>query len=140
MGELTQDLRAQRDAWDEANERHHGNPLRSVVSVDDLNTIYIDGSQKRLVSRAVRLEPYFTVLDYGCGVGRWTLWFAPEVHRVVGIDLSPAMVDAARRFASEQGIQNVGFTVPGDGSQFPDDSFDIVNCRPRPHLHRACDG
>ena len=48
--------------------------------------------------------------------------------RVIGIDLSPAMVDAARRFASEQGIQNVGFTVPGDGSQFPDDSFDIVNC------------
>ena len=128
MGELTQDLRAQRDAWDEANERHRGNPLRSVVSVDDLNTMYIDGSQKRLVSRAVRLEPHFTVLDYGCGVGRWTLWFAPEVHRVVGVDLSPKMVEAARRMAGNTGIQNAEHhTIEGMPFPFEDDAFDLVN-------------
>ena len=111
-----------------------------VIGRDDAYYYYIDSTQKALYARVLSLRKDFTVLDFGCGNGRWALWFAPEVHRVVGIDLSPAMVDAARRFASEQGIQNVGFTVPGDGSQFPDDSFDIVNCRPRPHLHRACDG
>jgi SAM-dependent methyltransferase len=38
------------------------------------------------------------------------------------------MVSAARRLASEQGVRNVGFTVPGDEAPFPDDSFDLVNC------------
>lgn len=128
MGELTQDLRDQRDAWDEVNARHHYNPLRSVISVDDLNNAYIDGSQKRLVSRAVRLEPHFTVLDYGCGVGRWTLWFARRVHRVVGVDLSPGMVEAARQAADRAGIRNAEHhAVERMPLPFEDDTFDLVN-------------
>jgi ubiquinone/menaquinone biosynthesis C-methylase UbiE len=118
----------QRDAWDEVTARHHRHPLRAVIGVDDLNNAYIDGSQKRLVSRAVRLEPHFSVLDYGCGVGRWTLWFAPQVRRVVGVDLSPKMVDAARRAADEAGIQNVEHHhLDGMPLPFEDGAFDLVN-------------
>jgi ubiquinone/menaquinone biosynthesis C-methylase UbiE len=99
-----------------------------VISVDDLNNAYIDGSQKRLVSRAVRLEPHFSVLDYGCGVGRWTLWFAPQVRRVVGVDLSPKMVEAARQAADETGIRNVEHhPLGGIPLAFEDGAFDLVN-------------
>ncbi len=108
--------------------RHRRHPLRAVIGVDDLNNAYIDGSQKRLVSRAVRLEPHFSVLDYGCGVGRWTLWFAPQVRRVVGVDLSPKMVDAARRAADEAGIRNVEHhALDGVPLPFEDGAFDLVN-------------
>jgi len=110
------------------NARHHRHPLRAVISVDDLNNAYIDGSQKRLVSRAVRLEPHYSVLDYGCGVGRWTLWFAPQVHRVVGVDLSPKMVEAARQAADEAGIQNAEHhALDGMPLAFEDGVFDLVN-------------
>ena len=118
----------QRDAWDEVTARHHRHPLRAVIGVDDLNNAYIDGSQKRLVSRAVRLEPHYSVLDYGCGVGRWTLWFAPQVHRVVGVDLSPKMVEAARQAADEAGIQNAEHhALDGMPLAFEDGVFDLVN-------------
>ena len=127
-GEFTQELKHQRDAWDEVNIRHPHHPLRAVIGVDDLNNIYIDGSQKRLISRAVGLEPYFTVLDYGCGVGRWTLWFARQVHRVVGVDISPKMVETARQEADTAGIRNVEHhTVRELPLPFESGAFDLVN-------------
>jgi ubiquinone/menaquinone biosynthesis C-methylase UbiE len=127
-GEFTQGSDHQRDAWDEVNVRHLHHPLRAVISVDDQNNAYIDGSQKRLVSRAVRLEPHFVVLDYGCGVGRWTLWFARQVHHVVGVDISPKMVEAARQAADQAGIHNVEHcAITGMPLPFEDGAFDLVN-------------
>lgn len=35
-------------------------------------------------------------LDYGCGIGRCTAWLEPHFHRFVGVDISPAMLAAAR--------------------------------------------
>jgi len=99
-----------------------------VISIDDLDNAYIDGSQKRLVSKSVRLEPHFSVLDYGCGVGRWTLWFAPQVQHVVGVDISPKMVETARQAADEAGIRNAEHAViDGLPLPFEDNTFDLVN-------------
>ncbi|MDD4251555.1 class I SAM-dependent methyltransferase [Methanoculleus horonobensis] len=121
-------MKNQRDAWDEVTSRHIHHPLRAVIGVDDLNNTYIDGSQKRLISRAVALEPSFTVLDYGCGVGRWTLWFARQVHHVVGVDISPKMVETARQEADAAGIQNVEHhTVRKLPLPFENSTFDLVN-------------
>jgi SAM-dependent methyltransferase len=51
------------------------------------------------------------------------------VDRVVGVDLSPEMVRAARGFTSDQGIENVDFVVLDDKTPpFPENSFDVVNC------------
>lgn len=108
--------------------QHPQHPLRAVIGTNDLNNIYIDGSQKRLVSKAVRLEPHFTVLDYGCGVGRWTLWFARQVRHVVGVDISPKMVGTARQAADEAGIRNAEHAViDGLPLAFEDNTFDLVN-------------
>ncbi len=47
--------------------------------------------------RALRLPPGTTVLEIGCGVGRWTRRLAVRGAVVTGIDLSHAMVMEARR-------------------------------------------
>lgn len=123
-----EDTHDQRETWDEMAGQHPHHPLRAVIGADDLNNAYIDGSQKRLVSRAVRLEPHFSVLDYGCGVGRWTLWFARQVKHVVGVDISPGMVEAARQAADETGIRNAEHAViDGLPLPFEDSAFDVVN-------------
>ncbi|WP_292518212.1 class I SAM-dependent methyltransferase [Methanoculleus sp.] len=99
-----------------------------MIGGDDLDHVYIDMSQKRSVSRAVRLEPHSVVLDYGCGVGRWTLWFARQVHHVVGVDISPNMVKAARLAADTAGIHNAEHRVlDGMPLPFEDGAFDLVN-------------
>jgi ubiquinone/menaquinone biosynthesis C-methylase UbiE len=69
-------------------------------------------------------------LDVACGPGIVACAFAAEVARVVGIDLTPAMIDRARALAAEGNVENVSFQV-GDVLPLPfaDASFSIVVSR-----------
>jgi SAM-dependent methyltransferase len=60
---------------------------------------------------AARIAPARRVLDFGCGIGILTTFFAqqyPEQH-FVGIDRSPASIAYARRRAGELKLTNVEF-------------------------------
>jgi arsenite methyltransferase len=77
-----------------------------------------------------RLEPGERVLDLGCGAGTDSLVAARMVGadgRVTGIDMTPEMLDKARRSAAEMGEENVEF-VEGEAEKLPfaDASFDVV--------------
>jgi ArsR family transcriptional regulator len=51
------------------------------------------------------LPPTWTVADLGCGTGALTAALAPRMKKVVGVDRSPAMLQAARRRTA--GLDNV---------------------------------
>lgn len=72
------------------------------------------------------LDRESAVLDIGCGIGRLTAALAGEVRSVVGIDVSQAMVAAARRRCA--GLANVRLmrTSGRDLAAFADDSFELV--------------
>jgi SAM-dependent methyltransferase len=72
------------------------------------------------------LEPDQEALDIGCGIGRVEQAIAPRLRRILGIDLSPAMIAEARRRCA--GIANATFAVcDGHGlSQFASARFDLV--------------
>jgi SAM-dependent methyltransferase len=72
--------------------------------------------------RAV-VQPWFddltsesSILDIGCGAGAWTMLFAQQHRRVVGIDMSPNMLAAARTRLGDMG--NVEL-IEGDALQAP---------------------
>jgi arsenite methyltransferase len=77
-----------------------------------------------------RLQPGERVLDLGCGAGTDSLVAArmvgPEGH-VRGIDMTPEMLDKARRSAAEMDAANVEF-VEGEAEALPfaEASFDVV--------------
>ncbi len=83
---------------------------------------------------AAYLVPYLDegceLLDVGCGPGSLTIDLARRTApgRVVGIDLSDAVVGEARAAAAEAGVANVSF-VAGDfrSARFEGASFDIVH-------------
>ena len=60
---------------------------------------------------AVELRGDEAVLDVGTGTGHTALAFAPRVAEVVGLDLTPAMLEQARGLAAERGIGNVRLTL-----------------------------
>lgn len=62
-----------------------------------------DPFERDLLLRHVK--PGGRVLDIGCGAGREALDFARAGFRVVGIDLAPRMVEAARALALREGLQ-----------------------------------
>jgi SAM-dependent methyltransferase len=77
-----------------------------------------------------RLDRGERVLDLGCGAGTDTLVAAQMVGpegRVTGLEMTPEMLDKARRAAAELGARNVVF-VEGEAERlpFPDESFDAV--------------
>lgn len=115
----------QRKIWDLlANEKF---PLRSVISKNDLNNYCIDNLQKRFFNDIVKIKREFKVLDVGCGVGRWSLWVAPNVDKVVGVDLSPNMIDISKKRADSCISKNVEFFVIENSlKKFKDDEFDLV--------------
>jgi SAM-dependent methyltransferase len=77
-----------------------------------------------------RLAPGETVLDLGCGAGIDMLLAAIAVGpegRAIGLDMTPAMTERARRHAAELGLRNVEVL---EGLQeripLPDSSMDVV--------------
>jgi SAM-dependent methyltransferase len=84
----------------------------------------------RMVVAAAQPEPTDTVLDIACGGGIVVCAFAPHVGTATGIDMTPAMLEQARRLASEKGLTNVAWRQ-GDVTTLPydDASFTIVVTR-----------
>ena len=64
------------------------------------------------------------------GPGTITVDFAQRVAPgvVIGLDAAPEIIDKARSFAHDAGVENVEFVV-GDAYalDYPDDEFDIVH-------------
>lgn len=78
-------------------------------------------------------RPGERVLDIATGAGQPALSLAPLVGargHVLGIDLSEAMVERARRRAKAAGAHNVAFEVmDAERLSFPDESVDLVTSR-----------
>jgi SAM-dependent methyltransferase len=85
---------------------------------------YIDLLQKMALEEVLELKGNEIVLDFGCGSGRFSCWIAPRVKKVVGLEITPEMIELAEK---NRTAQNVEFMVY-DGLHFPvfPNPFDLV--------------
>jgi ubiquinone/menaquinone biosynthesis C-methylase UbiE len=76
------------------------------------------------------LSPRDRVLDIATGTGEFARALSPHVAKVVGLDATEAMLEKARGFVAEAGLDNVELRngVVQD-LPFEDESFDIVSSR-----------
>lgn len=82
------------------------------------------------IVRMAQAGPEDTVLDVACGPGLLACAFARVVCHTTGLDITPAMLDQARKTQSEQGLKNVSWQI-GDvlSLPYPDQDFSIVSSR-----------
>jgi demethylmenaquinone methyltransferase/2-methoxy-6-polyprenyl-1,4-benzoquinol methylase/ArsR family transcriptional regulator len=75
---------------------------------DDIRSLHVPETLVEAAMReAVGATPLRCVLDIGAGAGRMIELFAPLAERAIGVDLSPAMLAAARGRLEETGLRNV---------------------------------
>jgi 2-polyprenyl-3-methyl-5-hydroxy-6-metoxy-1,4-benzoquinol methylase len=90
-------------------ERYRGAALDAAAR----EAFFASGSAYRdflfeiLRKRFERIDPPRRILDFGCGVGRLAIPFAQSGARVIGIDVSPAMLEEARRNAASSGVESL---------------------------------
>ncbi len=76
------------------------------------------------------VDPAFaprSILDFGCGVGRVLVSFAAMAQDVVGLDVSPSMLEEARRNCLARGLDQVRLQITDDRLSAVQGTFDLVH-------------
>jgi ubiquinone/menaquinone biosynthesis C-methylase UbiE len=112
---------------------HHDRILdqftRQAVPFSTAPAIRNEEALNRIVQWA-EAGPEDTVLDVACGPGLLACAFARVVKHATGVDMTPAMLEQARKLQQEKGLTNVTWQ-PGDvySLPFPPAQFSIVSSR-----------
>ena len=93
-----------------------------------LITPAIDATWKRALGETLGPEP-LDLLDVGAGTGFLTVMAAQLGHRPTGLDLTPAMLEGARRRAAAAQVRVTWREGDAMALPFPDASFDAVVSR-----------
>lgn len=74
-----------------------------------------------------------TVLDIGCADGRFTLSIASNFKRVIAIDISTGMLNAAKKIQEKSPVTNVSFEKQNaEKTTYSNEMFDIIFSRRGP--------
>jgi ubiquinone/menaquinone biosynthesis C-methylase UbiE len=92
----------------------------------------IDALEKRAIRKVLATArkhvPFPAVLDVPCGTGRITELLLDQGLNVLGGDISPAMVEAARRKLVGYGSRVEFSHLDLEALDLPDGSFDLITC------------
>ncbi|MFO7571439.1 MAG: class I SAM-dependent methyltransferase [Gaiellaceae bacterium] len=66
------------------------------------------------------------VVDLGCGTGYFSAWLARRGARPVGVDVTPAQLDTARRLQRETSLEFPLIEASAEDVPVPDASFDLA--------------
>jgi SAM-dependent methyltransferase len=127
-------------AWEEWGRR---DPYFGVITDPKYRRLHLNEDTKReffesggphvhYVLATIRgcIDPNFaprSILDFGCGVGRLLLPFAAIAEEVLGVDVSPSMLEEARRNCEQRGLRNIRLLHSDDGVSTLTDQFDLIH-------------
>lgn len=98
------------------------------------STVHAKGASLGRLVELVKPGKDWIALDVATGAGHTAAAFAPHVARVVASDLTPEMLEQAKKLAAEKGFANMETAIAdAESMPFEDASFDLVTCRIAPH-------
>ncbi|NDV19718.1 methyltransferase domain-containing protein [Pseudodesulfovibrio sp. JC047] len=115
-----------RRIWNERAEYH---AARKLTESDDAMSRFYHTSWWRHIEPLLSNFPSGTILEAGCGTGRWAEHLVPLGYSVTLTDISPVMLKKAREHAERKGFVNGVILKEFDVCDlhpFADNSFDMV--------------
>lgn len=98
-------------------------PYRRIAAVYDAAVEPFNAALRRYVLKVARPEAGMKVLEVGCGTGTNLALFADAGCEISGIDLSPSMLDLARKKLGDGADLHLG---DASAMPFDDGGFDLV--------------
>lgn len=75
------------------------------------------------------VDQILNILDVGTGTGYFSILLAKEGHKVTGIDLTPAMIEGAKKMAVAESVQAEFCVMNAQELEFNEGTFDAVVTR-----------
>ena len=83
--------------------------------------------QRKLAKTRSYFTPDMELLEFGCGTGSTAIVHAPHVKHIRAVDISPKMIEIARRKTDAEQIGNITYEVSTvEALTVPDNSVDMV--------------
>lgn len=113
---MVQEVNKSRNFWDSASKNYD----KTEERFEYIHKKSRENTKKHLHSSNI-------VLDYGCGTGTTTCEFANLVKEVYAIDISPKMIEIAKKKADARQIENVNFLATDIfDARIKKNSFDTI--------------
>jgi SAM-dependent methyltransferase len=119
-----QDAAKNRALWTETNREHTNDSAATNWALDEISwgIWCVDGSELNVLGDVAGLD----VVELGCGTAYFSAWLARRGARPVGVDVTPAQLDTARRLMDETGIRFPLVEADAAETGLPDASCDLV--------------
>jgi SAM-dependent methyltransferase len=118
------DAARNRDVWTKANAQYTDEQARRKWAADEITWGVWDlpESELRILGDVAGLD----VVELGCGTAYVSAWLARRGARPVGVDVTPAQLDTARRCMRETRVEFPLVEADAAATGLPDASADLV--------------
>lgn len=121
---MTDDVARNRDVWTRTNAEYTDREAARQWAQEEI-TWGVWGVPEREL-RVLPDVAGMDVLELGCGTGYVSAWLARRGARVVGLDLTPAQLETARRCQEDFGLEFPLVEASAEDVPLPDAGFDLV--------------
>jgi SAM-dependent methyltransferase len=121
---LSEEARRNREVWTKANAEYTDRSAERAWAQADITwgMWNVPESELALLGDVRGLD----VVELGCGTAYFSAWLARRGARVVGVDVTPAQLETARRLQGETGLEFDLVEASAEDVPLPDASFDLV--------------
>ncbi len=124
--DLTPEAARNRDLWTQANAEYTDVQASRAWAQEEI-TWGVWGLREADVGALAGIElDGADAIELGCGTAYVSAWLARRGARPVGVDVTPAQLDTARRLQGEHGLEFPLLEADAERVPLPDASFDLA--------------
>lgn len=124
MAELPEHAVRNRELWTRSNAEYTDESAERSWAREEITwgMFKVPESELEVLADVSGLD----VVELGCGTAYFSAWLARRGARVVGLDVTPAQLETARRMQAETGLAFELVEASAEAVPLPDASFDLV--------------